>query len=197
MSKNMYQFKIILQGIEPEIWRRIQVPDDYSFWDLHVAIQDSMGWEDCHLHEFSVIDPETEDEIFIGIPDEDEGSDVEIIPGESVKISKYFSQPQDEAFYYYDFGDDWTHEVVLEKILPVTTEIQPRCVGGERACPPEDCGGIWGYEELLEIIADPKHPQYKEIAKEWLGGNFDPEEFSAEAVKFDNPKERFKIAFDC
>lgn len=192
-NSQIYQFKITLKGIKPKIWRSIQVPSNYSFWDLHVAIQDSMGWLDYHLHQFTIINPKTGENESIGIPDDEypEG----VIPGEKVKISKYFLSPKDKAKYEYDFGDGWEHEIILEKILPIIVGSKyPQCVAGERACPPEDCGGVYGYENLLEIISNPKHEEYEEMMR-WLGGEFNSEDFDPKSVYFDDPKERWKIAF--
>lgn len=142
-QKNIYQFKITLEGIKPPIWRRIQVPESYSFWDLHVAIQDSMGWEDYHLHEFNILNPKTGIKDNIGLPSDDWGDDKTVIPGWKTPISSYFSALNKKAAYEYDFGDSWDHKVALEKILPFEFGVQyPRCLAGERACPPEDCGGI-------------------------------------------------------
>lgn len=187
-SHNIYQFKITLEGIKPTIWRRIQVPETYTFWDLHVAIQDAMGWLDCHLHQFDIINLKTDRKDSIGIPDEYGG--IETLPGWKTSISSYFSLSNKKADYEYDFGDCWRHKVNLEKILPLESNIKyPRCIAGERACPPEDCGGIWGYENLLEIIKDPNHEEYEERL-EWLGDNFDPEDFNPADVHFDDPKER-------
>lgn len=117
-QKNIYQFKITLEGIKPPIWRRIQVPESYSFWDLHVAIQDSMGWEDYHLHEFKILNPKTGIKDNIGLPS-DEGDEETILPGWKTPISSYFSASNKEADYEYDFGDSWDHKVSLEKILPI------------------------------------------------------------------------------
>lgn len=190
--KNIYEFKITLKEIKPKIWRKIQVPQTYNFWDLHVAIQDAMGWEDYHLHQFNMGDPKTGEKVSIGIPDEDGIVDYHIIPGAEAEISKYFLSPKDKALYEYDFGDGWEHEVVLEKILPAESGAKyPRCIGGARACPPEDCGGPWGYQALLEIMNNPDDPDYAE-KMEWLGDDFDPEEFTPEEVYFDNSKERLK-----
>src|SRR5262249_4936275 len=84
--------------------------------------------------------------------------------------------------YTYDFGDNWRHTIQVEKVLaPAAGERYPKCVKGKRACPPEDCGGVWGYAELLEALADPKHKRHEEL-KEWVGGEFDPEAFDIEAV---------------
>jgi hypothetical protein len=194
-TSDIYQFKITLKQIKPKIWRRIQVPGNYSFWDLHVAIQDAMGWYDCHLHQFTIQNPETGDEDLIGMPDDEGLYDDPIIPEKKAKIAKYFSLSYNEAIYEYDFGDSWEHEILLEKILPASPDINyPQCIDGKRACPPEDCGGVWGYKELLEIIKDPKHYEYKE-RMQWLGNKFEPEEFDPKLVQFGDPKERWEIKY--
>jgi Plasmid pRiA4b ORF-3-like protein. len=197
MKKNfsyVYQFKIALEKIRPPIWRRIQVPETYSFWDLHVAIQDSMGWSDYHLHQFEMVDPSTGIKREIGIPDEE--FDEEILAEQKHKIAKWFSMKNSLAHYTYDFGDNWEHEVKLEKILPRNRRVSyPRCTAGKRACPPEDCGGIWGYENLMKIISDPDNKEYEEMM-EWLGEEFDPEHFDVKEVSFDDPDRRRKIAFE-
>jgi hypothetical protein len=189
----VYQFKIALKGIKPPIWRRIQVPETYTFWDLHVAIQDAMGWDDYHLHGFELANPLTGLKQKIGIPDEvfDRG----FLPGWRQKIADYFSMANQSASYDYDFGDDWEHKIQLEKILPRDKGVMyPICIKGKRACPPEDCGGIWGYAELLEIIANPNHEEYEGMLR-WLGGEFDPEHFDIKEVCFDDPDKRLKMAF--
>lgn len=189
---SIYQFKITLKESKPPIWRQIQVPETYTFWDLHVAIQDAFGWEDYHLHEFEIQQLTSKEKIIIGIPNEDFGQ--EILPDWKQKISDYFTLKNNSADYIYDFGDDWLHSIILEKILPSEKKINyPRCINGKRACPPEDCGGIWGYEEFLEAIKDPKHEQHKEM-KEWIGGDFDPEYFNPSEIVFDNPKNRLKTS---
>ncbi len=192
----VYQFKVALQGIKPSIWRRIQVPETYSFWDLHVAIQDAMGWEDYHLHEFSMIDPETGIQLRIGIPDVgDAFRDEVILPGWKMKVADLFSMEDKVVFYVYDFGDSWVHRVRLEKILPRDTSVTyPICIAGKRACPPEDCGGVWGYEYLLEIIKNPQHKEYRHMLN-WLGGKFDSEHFDMKDIRFDDPEKRRKTAF--
>ncbi|OPY84673.1 MAG: Plasmid pRiA4b ORF-3-like protein [Syntrophus sp. PtaU1.Bin208] len=196
----VYQFRIELLEIEPKIWRVIQVPSDYSFWDLHVAIQDAMGWLDCHLHAFNVRMPHMRTGAEIGIPD-DEEFDRTVLPGWEVSITDYFTEPGKSARYDYDFGDGWSHRVLLEAImLKEVGRKYPRCIAGERACPPEDCGGVDGYYELLKIIADPDHPEYEDYM-EWLsrykkkGRPYEPGTFNPEEVKFWNPKKRWEIAF--
>ena len=189
---NIYQFKISLKEIKPVIWRRIQVPENYTFWDLHVAIQDSMGWWDSHLHSFVVKNPVTGKKEEIGIPSDDFLDEMPTLPGWEEKISEWFTEENKKAEYLYDFGDDWHHGVTLEKILSREQKDKyPRCIAGKRACPHEDCGGVWGYHDLLEIISNPAHEEYEEMM-EWLGGAYDPEAFDPTKVVFDNPKERLK-----
>ncbi len=188
----VYQFKITLEGIKPPIWRRIQVPETYTFWDLHVAIQDAMGWEDYHLHEFEVVNPSTGLKENIRIPAEASGT--EVLSERKQKIADYFSMENRTASYVYDFGDGWEHKILLEEILPREKGVKfPNCINGKRACPPEDCGGVWGYADLLEIIKDPEHEEYEEMM-EWLGGSFDPEHFDVNEVSFDDPDKRYKFA---
>jgi hypothetical protein len=172
----VYQFKVALRGVRPPIWRRIQVPSTYTFWDLHVAIQDAMGWEDCHLHEFTMPHPESGEERHIGLPDPDWRP--EVLVDRRQKIGDWFSLENRRAEYIYDFGDGWQHTVKLEKILPREPGMQyPRCIAGKRACPPEDCGGIGGY---AEIVAGESESQ-EEFA------DYDPEQFTPAEVWFDDP----------
>lgn len=183
---NIYQFKITLKYTKPKIWRRIQVPEKYNFEELHFAIQNSMGWEDCHLHKFEMINPKTCQKDIISMLGEDDENFDDHIPEHKAKIAKYFLFPKDKAIYEYDFGDGWEHEIVLEEILPSVLGVKyPQCLAGKMACPPEDCGGVGGYEYLLEIIADPNHAEYDERI-EWLGDDFNPEEFDPKLVKFSN-----------
>jgi len=191
----VYQFKITLKGTKPPVWRKILVPETYTFWDLHVAIQDAMGWLDYHLHEFTIMNPLTGLVDRIGIPDEDFLDQEEAYPGWTKKVADHFSPQNPRADYCYDFGDDWQHAVKLEKIMPREAGVRyPICVGGKRACPPEDCGGTLGYEEFLTIIKDPSHEEY-ESTLEWAGGAFDPERFDPGGVPFADPQKRWKMAF--
>ncbi len=196
----IYQFKITLLEIEPLIWRRIQVPADYSFWDLHVAIQDAMGWLDYHLHAFFIRPKHKKKAIEIGIPVDDWDGD-SVVPGWEVPITDHFIEPGQLTEYRYDFGDRWIHEVLFEAILLKTKGTKyPKCIDGERACPPEDCGSVSGYYRLIEILQDPNHEAYSEHV-DWLNGHaknyypYDQDEFGPDKVHFDNPKRRWKIAF--
>ncbi len=191
----VYQFKITLKDIRPPVWRCIQVPWNYTFWDLHVAIQDAMGWNDCHLHEFDLTDPSSGERSKMGIPDEDDDFGLEMLPGWEENISDWFSPKNKSATYLYDFGDCWKHTVKLEKTLPAENNVNyPICVGGKRACPPDDVGGIRGYERFLEIMSNPDDEEYDEMSG-WIGGDFDPECFDPQEVRFDDPSERFRIVF--
>lgn len=194
-SEKVYQFKITLKGIKPPIWRRILVPETYTFWDLHVAIQDAMGWLDMHLHDFEIFSPSAGRKVIIGIPDEDFEIARKTLAGWKHKISGYFSMENKKAEYVYDFGDDWEHTVNLEKILPQEAEVNyPVCTAGKRSCPPEDCGGVWGYGDLLEIIANHDDERYEEML-EWLGEDFDPEYFDVTEITFSDPQKRWDMAF--
>jgi hypothetical protein len=187
--KQVYQFRIFLRDVEPPVWRRIQVPETYSFWDLHVAIQDSMGWFDGHLHEF-VVKHTFGKEARIGIPDEDTMSGDEILTGWEQGIADYFNPDCRTAEYCYDFGDNWEHIITFEKIVPREKgKRYPMCITGERACPPEDSGDPIGYMELLETLADPDDEEHAEKL-EWVGEDFDPEDFDPDEVEFDNPDKR-------
>jgi hypothetical protein len=198
-SKLIYQFKITLEDISPAIWRRILVPAGYTFWDLHVAIQDSMGWLDYHLHVFEIKARGSAKQIEIGIPDDE--FDRPVIPGWKMTLNEYFVEPGTTAMYSYDFGDGWTHEVLLEGILvPERSTKYPKCIAGERACPPEDCGGVPGYLELLRVLRSPKHKEYKHMVG-WLKGHaknywpYDPGHFEPDSVRFSDPRKRWQEAF--
>lgn len=192
---HVLQFKIALDGIRPPIWRRIQVPCDYSFWDLHVAIQDAMGWLDYHLHLFELPDPMTRGPVRIGIPDDDDLlEDDRLVAGWGVAVAAFFTLANRRAKYEYDFGDGWMHTVTLEKIFPRDKGVEyPRCIAGRRARPPEDCGGITGYERILEVLAHPTTADTELL--EWLGGSYEPEKFDPKKVYFDDPLERWRRAF--
>lgn len=188
------EFRVELLGIRPAIWRRIRVPFQSTFWDLHVAIQDSMGWTDSHLHCFRVVDPETREELEFGIPDDDDEG--EILPGWSEFVCEFVdlgSRPI--ALYEYDFGDGWLHALILEDMGEADPGSLPACLDGSRRCPPEDVGGIPGYEDFVEAMADPAHPQHEELS-EWIGEAFDPEDFDPARVRFRDPREWWNEVFE-
>lgn len=191
--EQVYQFKVALKGIRPPIWRRIQVPETYTFRDLHIAIQDAMGWEGYHLHEFEMISPSTGAKVSIGPPDEEFGR--RAFSEETQKIAKYFSMDNKSAEYTYDFGDDWEHNILLEKILPREEgAAYPVCVKGKRACPPEDCGGVWGYADIIEALKDSDDEENEELL-EWVGEGFDPGNFDAKEVVFRDPDKSSDFRF--
>ena len=167
--RSIYQLKITLKGTQPPIWRRLLIVSTDNLEDLHIAIQIVMGWTNSHFHEFA------KDRDRYGIPDENFPSDVR--DETDYRLDQVLKKEKDKLNYVYDFGDTWEHEVMLEKILPFEPgAVLPVCLEGSRACPPEDVGGIPGYEMFLETIADPSHPEYEEML-EWIGGDFDLEHF--------------------
>ena len=192
----VYQFKIELDELKPVIWRRIQVPASYSFWDLHVAIQDSMGWLDCHLHQYMIQNPVLKKKCCIGLPsDEDELLEYKPLAGWTMFIADWFSAENPTARYEYDFGDCWNHIITLEDILPREKGVKyPLCLAGERACPPEDVGSTCGYERFVKIMANPKDEEYKEMLA-WYGRKYEPDKFEPGKVKFTNPGIRLRRMF--
>lgn len=170
----VYQFKVKLKGIRPPIWRRFQVTNKITLYELHQVLQTVMGWENCHPYQFTI-----QGTYFC---DPDSCCTSRDVDASKVKLWQVLTEPKKKLLYQYDFGDDWRHEVVLEKILPPAEGVQyPVCLAGARACPPEDCGGDWEYQALLAAISDPAHERYGE-AVEWLGKSFDPEAFDLEQV---------------
>ncbi len=166
----IYQLKVTLLGLRPPVWRRILVPSNVSLPRLHDILQIAMGWTDSHLHAFSV------DGRSFGEPD----PDLDMENERSWRLNQLLKQPKDKLVYEYDFGDNWQHQVLLEKILePEPGVSYPVLVAGKRAAPPEDVGGIWGYAEFLDAIADPSHPEHEEYL-DWVGEEFDPEAFDVE-----------------
>src|SRR5687767_7306768 len=163
----IYQLLITLDGVWPAIRRRVLVPADLSLAELHAVVQAAMGWQDYHLWRFDIGGVE------YGRPMGD-GFDLPLVDAREVRLDMV-ARPGDVFGYEYDFGDSWEHRVRVEKALarePGRT--YPVCVLAERACPPEDCGGAWGYAALLEALGNPKHPEHAEML-EWVGGAFDPE----------------------
>jgi hypothetical protein len=173
----IYQLKVSLKGVKPPIWRTVQVSGDVSLGELHEILQIAMGWTDSHLHQFVVGD------VYYSIPAPQ--SDFDVKDESRVKLRQVAPVAKSKMVYEYDFGDGWEHEILVEKIQPPEAGVRyPLCLKGKRACPPEDCGGVWGYESLLETIKDPNHPEHDEML-EWLGGEFDPEEFDLDSINQD------------
>ena len=173
-SDQIYAIKITLRGSKPPIWRRVQVPGKFSLYKLHQVIQLAMGWTNSHLHQF-IIDGQ-----YYGIPSPEDWEPV--IDERRHALSQIAPDVKRKFVYEYDFGDSWEHEIVVEKILPPAPGIAyPVCIKGKRACPPEDVGGIWGYEIFLDAISDPTHEEHVSYL-DWIGGEFDPEECSLDEI---------------
>jgi len=183
----VYQLKVTLQDIHPLIWRRIQVWEDATLAQLHRVLQIVMGWEDCHLHEVRI------GKRIYGVPDPDDDLyEREVLDDRFSKLRDIVSGVGSEFLYVYDFGDDWRHDLLLEAIsLPEPDSQYPRCVAGERSAPPEDVGGVGGYDLYLETMADPGHREHEDMLR-WRGP-FDPESFSLAAVNQELRK-KFRLA---
>ena len=176
-----YQLRIALRRTKPPIWRRVLLPPSMHLDTLHHLIQAVMGWEDSHLHMFRKGDRRYS---MPGPWDNDwrESATSRHLDAREHRISQLLKREKDWITYMYDFGDSWEHKITLQKILPYDRTVRlPACVGGRRRCPPEDCGGVWGYYEMLEILKDPNARDHDHM-KEWIGEHFDPEVFSAQAV---------------
>lgn len=184
-----YQFKIQLKNVSnPTVWRRILVPSDYTFEDFHRVIQFAFGWEFSHLYFFSptgynshpMIEMNYEGDEFYEVLDESS------LDAGTTLLSMIFVTEKQKFTYLYDYGDDWKHQITLEKILQDEKIEKPILLKGQGACPPEDCGGPWRYEDLKVILADKKHPEHKEM-KEWLGmrprDNWDAAAFDLETLQ--------------
>ena len=172
----VWQLKISLYGAKPPIWRRVRVPAAMSLSDLHDVIQTAMGWTNSHLHQFEV-----GDRIYAAPNPFYDDPDPDTLDATSVRLGQV-AQVGETLRYTYDFGDDWRHDVLVEQdVEPGSGVVLPVCVGGRRACPPEDVGGVWAYADLLESWQDPQHPDHEEL-REWAGPYFDPAAFDADAV---------------
>ena len=170
----IYRLRIELIGSRPTIWRKFYVPKRILLPDLHNVIQSVMGWEDAHLHQF------IHNGKFYGIPDP--YGELGISDHGNIKLSELLAKKNDKLIYEYDFGDGWQHRITLEAIgadreLPQL----PYCEKGKMACPPEDCGGIPGYENLVRTISNPKDEEY-ESTMMWLGRQYDPKMFDSDMV---------------
>ena len=174
---SIYQLKVTLKGCRPPIWRRVQVQGRTTLGQLHWVIQLSMGWTNSHLHSFTVEGVEYGERMpDLGFDDLDMRDEAKVV------LSKIVRGENFKFFYLYDFGDSWDHEILVEKVLEADPEVDyPVCIKAKRACPPEDCGGVWGYGAFLEAIQDPDHPEHEELL-EWVGGVFDSEEVELDEV---------------
>jgi hypothetical protein len=189
MSDTIYQIKIELNDISPPVWRRFLVKSDVLLSDLHLILQTIMGWTNSHLHHFI-----KENTFYIPPEEEEEWEDTSAFKNRDytdIELSQLLTKEGEAIMYEYDFGDGWGHILGLEKIVPAEKgKFYPVCLAGERNCPPEDCGGAGGYEELLGIIHDPGNENFDDTM-EWLGGEFDPEAFDINNVNALLKKEDF------
>jgi len=175
-----YLLKITLKDAPHAIWRWFVVPSNISLGHLHHVIQTVMGWQDSHLHAFIVGKRYYKSAFVIDSDPFNEGDD---LPEEEYTLESLLSKKGMKFQYWYDFGDDWMHEIVVENV-DYTNPDWPYpicCIEGARACPPEDCGGVYGFADFCEAIADPKHPEHKEL-KSWYGGKYDPDRFDLDTI---------------
>jgi hypothetical protein len=172
----VYQIHVTLNDTRPPIWRRLQVPGNTTLRKLHDILQIAMGWTDSHLHQFIAGDRH------YGAVEYDDGGELELLPEHHYRLSHIAQGAGARFAYEYDFGDSWRHTLVVERIHPPEPGVTyPLCLAGERACPPEDVGGVGGYAEFLKAIRSPRHPEH-DMYREWIGGDFDPDAFDLEAV---------------
>lgn len=180
MTNNIYQIKVTLKNTKPSVWRRILVPGTISLSKFHEILQIVMGWSDSHLHQFTIGDRE------FGEPSEDdEDFGIEILDDRKFYLNRLILGKNFKFDYWYDFGDNWYHNIVIEKILPLEkSENYPFCVAGKRACPPEDVGGVGGYEKLLHAMQNPDNleDEWEQELLEWVDGDFEPEYFNPEEI---------------
>jgi len=167
-SDTAFQFKIQLANInDPLVWRRILMPSNATFEDFHDAIQIAFSWENYHMFQFSPKGPGSSPAIEIKYEEDNYDNPfplnrVEKMDAETFTLSEIFYKEKQTFTYIYGFGDDWEHKITLEKILDESIDT-PALLKGQGACPPEDCGGAWGYESLKAVMADKKHPEHKEM----------------------------------
>lgn len=176
-----YQLRIALKDTKPPIWRRVLVPPSLPLDRLHEVVQVAMGWIDVHLHMFvkgrqtyAVPNPWGDDWTLPGMP--------KTLDERKFRVDQVLKREKDWIGYQYDFGDHWEHRITLQKILPYDPAVRlPACTAGRKRCPPEDCGGVWGYYENLKVMQDPDHPEYEET-REWMGEDFDPDELDLDEI---------------
>jgi len=173
INDTQFEVQITLNDVKPAIWRDIIINSTITLPDFHKVIQTVIGWTNSHLHQFRVGD------IAYSIPDED--SLMTCIDYKGVLLSTVLKKEGDKIYYDYDYGDGWEHTIVLNKIISSSSNKKPLCIDGERSCPPEDCGGPFGYNDLVKVLSNQKGKKYKELI-EWLGEEFDPEYFDKEAI---------------
>ncbi len=173
----IYQIKVGLLEINPLIWRRFLVPSSVTLHRLHLVLQDVMGWQNYHLYRFQIGKDE------YGEPDPDnEFNELDFKNSKRTKLCNVIREKNSIFLYEYDFGDSWEHQMLVEDVLERVPEKQYLlCIAGENSCPHEDSGGPYGYAEMMEIIRNPSHEEYRST-KIWLGKGFNPRKFDLAAV---------------
>lgn len=185
---DVFQLKVTLRETKPPVWRRVLVDRASTLDHVHEVLQAAFGWWNYHLHEFRI------DGVDYGVPDPDEDWGPPVTDESTVRLDSV-ARAGSTFEYVYDFGDNWRHTVVVEKVsAAVGTTTVPDCLAGRRACPPEDCGGTWGYQQLVEILADPRHPKRAEKL-EWIGRPYDPATFDPSEFA-DNLRNQALATFD-
>lgn len=175
VSATVFQIKVTLRGIRPPIWRRLRVPSTLTLGQLHQALQIAMGWTNSHMHQFCV------GRQYFGVPDPDDLWNAPTISERKIRLDQ-IAQATARFTYEYDFGDGWTHDILIERAEPAVDAASDRiCTDGRRACPPEDCGGPHGYADFVEAVSNPKHPEHDERL-EWIGDEWQPEAFDIDLV---------------
>jgi len=176
-SPAICELEITLLDSEPRIWRRFAVAGDITLAELHRVAQVVMGWTDSHLHQFVTVS-----NVRYESKDPDLDPDPDVRDERRVRLNHVLSRSGASLLYQYDFGDGWDHLLQVVRVGPAEQGVRyPVCLAGERACPPEDSGGIYGYYEILEAVADPDHEDHDAMT-EWLGADFDPEAFDRDEV---------------
>jgi hypothetical protein len=179
-QKHAYQMMVILEGSEPKIWRQISVPGNITLADLDRIIQAVMGWTNSHLHQFTI-----EGQVY-GVLDDEWIDEMPSLPDNGFTLDAVLGTEVKSFSYEYDFGDGWQHQVEVQMVMVADEKRNswPMCLAGANACPPEDVGGLGGYEEFLKAIGDPIHEEHDSMRR-WCGGPFDPQGFDVNSANRD------------
>ncbi len=176
MNAEIYQVDISILNLEPVIWRQVEVPSDISLADFHLIIQKVMGWSNKHKHRFA------KDTTFYSPSSEMLDEEFSCVEYNNIKLNELLEVVKDKVIYDYDFKDNWAHEILLNsRMAPEAGVTYPRVLDGEGNCPPESCGGVDGFNEILDVLDNPDHMDYEDTI-EFLGSDYDPDFFDVEAA---------------